>query len=258
MDSFVFLKFASDLVLPPSSIAAGALIGAFLFAARLRRTGKVLFVFAILQGILFSLPPVADLLMAPLEREAREAAQLAEPCCYSAIVVLGGAIPAARSATPSFHVVDAGDRIVYAAELYHAGVAPRIVVSGGPVYATAKSGTEAAAMTDMLVLLGVPPEAIIAEDKSRNTLDNISFVHRLVSGERVALVTSGYHMPRAMRIAREAGLNAFAFPTDWQVPALRPAWEYWLPTVEAERNSFNALREHLALAFDFRRPSTRR
>ncbi|HZQ00371.1 MAG TPA: YdcF family protein [Reyranella sp.] len=257
MDFFVLLKFASNLVLPPVSTAVGVLIGVLLLAAGFRRTGKTLFVLSALQGIVFSLPSVADLLMGPLEREARAAARSAEQCCYSYIVVLGGAIPTPRAEMISFHLTEAGDRIVYAAKLYHDQIAPRVVVSGGAVFAAPSGGTEAKAMADMLVLLGVPREAILVEDRSRNTLDNISFVHRLVHDERVALVTSGYHMPRAMKIAREAGLNASAFPADWQIPARYwPAWERWLPTVEAERQSFNALREYLALALDFRRPAT--
>ncbi len=255
MDFFVLLKFVSNLVLPPASTVAGVLIGAVLIVGGLRRTGRTIFLVAVLQGILFSLPPVADLLIAPLEREAREAAQLAEPCCYSAIVLLGGAVvPASPAWMPSFHLLEGADRIVYAAQLFHSGVASRIVVSGGRVDADPVGSTEAEAMKDMLVLLGVPVDAIIAEDRSRNTLDNIAFVHQLVLDERVALVTSGYHMPRAMKIAREAGLKAFAFPTDWQVPAeVRPAWENWLPTIGADRDSFLALREYLALALDKRR-----
>ena len=256
MNSFVLLKFASSLLLPPASTAAGVLIGAVLLAAGFRRAGRTLFVVAVLQGILFSLPPVADLLIAPLERQAREAAQFAEPCCYSAIVLLGGAIvPATPVWMPSFHLLEGADRIVYAAELFHSGVAPRIVVSGGRVDAASVGGTEAEAMKEMLVLLGVPADAIVTEDRSRNTLDNIAFVHQLIGDERVALVTSAYHMPRALKIAREARLEAFAFPTDWQVPAgFRPLWENWLPTLGAERNSFLALREYFALVLDYRRP----
>ena len=72
-------------------------------------------------------------------------------------------------------------------------------------------------MRQFLVALGVPEDRIVMEGKSLNTIENMRETRALVGTARVALVTSGYHMPRALRLARRAGLNAEAFPTDWQV-----------------------------------------
>ena len=56
----------------------------------------------------------------------------------------------------------------------------------------------------------------------------------MVGDGRVALVTSAYHMPRALKIARQANLNVGAFPTDWRPAAeVRPSWENWVPSVAA-------------------------
>ena len=60
-------------------------------------------------------------------------------------------------------------------------------------------------------------------------------------------------MPRALGLARKAGLDAEAFPTDWQVlPHRRPFWEQLLPSVGALAGSGMAIKEYLALAFDYR------
>ena len=67
----------------------------------------------------------------------------------------------------------------------------------------------------------MPSEAIVSEGSSLNTLENIRNVRAMVGDGRVALVTSGYHMPRALKIARQGNLNVGAFPTDW--PAGRGA-----------------------------------
>lgn len=256
MDIFIFLKFISAAVLPPASIAIGLLLSLVLALIGFRNAGKVIAVLTLAQGIFFTLPPVADALVAPLEYEAKASAQGAKPCCYSAIVLLGGAIlPASPPAMPSAHLLSGADRIVYAAELFHQKIAPRIIASGGKLNRAPDEQTEADAMKGMLVQLGVPADAVVLEDRSLNTLDNIAFIHRLVGDEPVALVTSAYHMPRVLRLSSQVGLKASAFPTDWQVPrAVRPAWENWLPTIDAESLAVIALREHLAAMFDSRAP----
>jgi uncharacterized SAM-binding protein YcdF (DUF218 family) len=72
----------------------------------------------------------------------------------------------------------------------------------------------------------------------------------------VALVTSAYHMPRALQLAARAGLDVSAFPTDFQVvPAVRLPWDNWLPSVDGLQLSNMALREIIALNLDYRRSS---
>ncbi len=256
MELYVLLKFASGALLPPASLPIGLLLSGVLALLRFWRTAKVVALLAIAQGIFLILPPVADALIAPLEQEARVSAQRAKPCCYSAIVLLGGGIfPASPPAMPSAHLVNGADRTVYAAELFHQQIAPRIIASGGRPSRAPDEQTEADAMKAMLMRLGVPADAVVLEDRSLNTLENIAFVHRIVGDEAVALVTSAYHMPRALRISSQVGLRASAFPTDWQVPsAIRYAWGNWLPTVESENIAVLALREHLAAIFDSRMP----
>ncbi|MFI4999260.1 MAG: YdcF family protein, partial [Reyranellales bacterium] len=210
---------------------------------------------AFAETIVLSFPPVADVLMGILEDEARAAAA-APSCCYDAIVVLGGGIlPALPPARPEPDLTDEADRMWEAARLYHGGIAPRIIVSGGGVMAVAghPETAEAAAMRRFLQALGVPDTAIISEDASLNTIDNTRNVHDLIKDGRVALVTSAYHMPRALRLAENAKLKADAFPTDFRVfPSTRPSWDRWIPSVDSLRLSSLALREILALVFDRR------
>ena len=108
-------------------------------------------------------------------------------------------------------------------------------------------------MRRFLIDLGVPSEAIVSEGNSLNTLENIRNVRAMVGDGRVALITSGYHMPRALKIARQGNLNVGAFPTDWRLPAeARPAWENWVPSIAAMAWSSISLREHIALMLDRR------
>ena len=256
MDTFTVLKFLTYFAMPPASMAAGLLLGGVLLMVGLRRFGELVIVLAIAETLAMSFPPVADALLEPLQDKARAAAAEAPACCYEAIVVLGGGV---TPAVPPFlmepDLADAADRVWYAAKLYHRGVARRIIVSGGSLLA--KNGgpatTEAEAMRRFLVDLGVPSEAIVSEGNSLNTLENIRNLRAMVGEARVALVTSAFHMPRALKIARQGNLNVGAFPTDWRLPAaMRPSWENWVPSIAALAWSTTSLREHIALMLDRR------
>jgi uncharacterized SAM-binding protein YcdF (DUF218 family) len=82
---------------------------------------------------------------------------------------------------------------------------------------------------DELEALGVAHNRITAEEQSRNTIENAVF-SRLVAqpkpGERWLLVTSAYHMPRAVAAFRAAGFPVEAYPVDWRtrgpIDALTP------------------------------------
>lgn len=256
MDTFTLLKYLTQFVMPPASMAVGLLLAWVLALVGLNRFSLVVAVLAIAQTLVMSFPPVADVLLEPLQDKARAAAAEAPACCYDAIVVLGGGVtPAVPPYLMDPDLADAADRVWYAAQLYHRGVARRIIVSGGSL-SPLKAGpatTEAEAMRRFLVDLGVPSEAIISEGDSMNTIENIRNVRRMVGEARVALVTSASHMPRALKLARQANLSVGAFPTDWRLPAgARPSWENWVPSIAAMAWSSISLREHAALLLDRR------
>lgn len=254
MDSFLALKFLSHLLLPPAATLVGVLIGAAALVCGWRRIGMTIIALAFVEMIVLSLPPVADALMAPLERDARLAAAEAPPCCYAAILVLGGGVyPEMPPDMPAPHLTDGVDRVWQAARLFHAGVAPLVIASGGRMRVEGSRQSEAEAMRQILIDLGVPAGNIVLEDASENTIENIVFVRRLVGDKTIALVTSAYHMPRALRLARTHGLKAAAFPTDWHVDwRRRTPWQNWLPTLAAASDSEIALREHAAALLDWR------
>jgi uncharacterized SAM-binding protein YcdF (DUF218 family) len=256
MDTFTVLKFLTQFAMPPASMAVGLLLGGVLAMVGLRRFGTLVVLVAVAETLVMSFPPVADALLEPLQDKARAAAVQAPACCYEAIVVLGGGItPAAPPLLMEPDLADAADRVWYAAQLYHRGIARRIIVSGGS-FVEQRGGpatSEAEAMRRFLIDLGVPSEAIVSEGNSLNTVENIRNVRRMVGDARVALITSAFHMPRALKIARQGNLSVGAFPTDWRLPPeARPSWENWVPSIAAMAWSSTSLREHIALLLDRR------
>jgi uncharacterized SAM-binding protein YcdF (DUF218 family) len=140
-----------------------------------------------------------------------------------AIVVLGGGTRSQAYPRPDVDFTDAGDRVWYGANLYHAGKAPKIIVSGGRITWQGNGSPEADDLTKLLVTMGVPQTDIIPEANSFNTRDNAMNVQKILREQNfktILLVTSAMHMPRSMAIFKHLGINAIAAPTDYRVSQL--------------------------------------
>jgi uncharacterized SAM-binding protein YcdF (DUF218 family) len=141
-----------------------------------------------------------------------------------AIVVLGGATQPAEYPRPIVELNGAADRVIYAAWLYHQGHADSLLLSGGriPWQSPAQLDLETPAeeMALIMKMLGVPEAAIRLEKESRNTYENALFSKRLLEKqdiERIILVTSAMHMPRALRLFEAQGLEVVPAPVDYRV-----------------------------------------
>lgn len=106
-------------------------------------------------------------------------------------------------------------RVAEAVRLYHAGRAPRILMSGGP---TSKGYVEARTMAEYARQLGVPPAAILEEGRSMNTRENVENSQRLLQAHgwrRVEVISSAEHLPRAALLLAHSHLlwQTHAAPT---------------------------------------------
>jgi uncharacterized SAM-binding protein YcdF (DUF218 family) len=105
-------------------------------------------------------------------------------------------------------------RLDHAVALYFADVAPRLVVTGGK--AEGDRTTEAAAGRAFAIELGVPPEDILVDDRSRTTLESIRAVAALLDGNNAhsaVFVSDRPHMLRVLRMAADEGMTAWGSPT---------------------------------------------
>lgn len=137
------------------------------------------------------------------------------------MVVLGGGTLAANPPRVMAEVNGAGDRLIYAAQLYREGKAQKLLLSGGGIeWYTPSSANPAAEMATLLELMGVPREALILEDRSQNTLQNAQNAKPILESmkvKRVLLVTSAMHMPRSVRVFERQGIDVIPAPTDYTV-----------------------------------------
>ncbi|GIX30234.1 MAG: hypothetical protein KatS3mg124_0706 [Porticoccaceae bacterium] len=215
---------------------------ASLLAARRRQAALLL---ALATGWLafWSLPPVGTAAIGRLEATYPPRAPWELPRAQ-AIVVLGGGVSGTGLAAQPVDLGDAADRVWYAARLYRAGRAPLVVLSGG---AAPGRLPEAVAMAALIRDLGVPDQALLLEEESRNTRGNARNTARLLAPlgiRRVLLVTSAWHMERALAHFRAAGLDPIPAPTDHQADLARFPYP-WLPDVRALELSSRAFKELL-------------
>lgn len=170
-----------------------------------------------------------------------------------AIVLLGGGIMHPFGLRTGPELNDGGDRVFQAAELYHAGKAPYILVSGGQVFPQAGLQSEADYHVGYLIRLGVPREAIILESESRNTAENARNSLPILKergARHVLLVTSAFHMPRSVLLFEGHGVKITPVSTDLRAPrGERPEILYWLPDADSLSLSQLAIRETMGYWF---------
>lgn len=124
-----------------------------------------------------------------------------------ALVVLGARV--LPGGVPSGSLVA---RVEQAVALYHRGVAPWLVLSGG---VGAHAPSEARVMLALAVEAGVPSSACVLEEQSHSTEGNARLSVRLLrerGARRVVVVSDPYHLLRARQCFRREGLEVATSP----------------------------------------------
>lgn len=114
-------------------------------------------------------------------------------------IVLGAAVRADGTASPTLRL-----RVEHAVGLFEEEIVDRICVTGGQ----GEHGPPEAQVARALALVqGIPADALIVEDMSKSTFENLAFARPLVSGP-IVIVSNRWHLPRALLIARIMGWPA--------------------------------------------------
>jgi uncharacterized SAM-binding protein YcdF (DUF218 family) len=136
------------------------------------------------------------------------------------VVVLGGGFEGAINlARGGYELNSGGDRYVEAAILARRFPAAKIVVSGGAGALVLEGESDAGTAPRLLIALGVAPDRLVLETRSRNTYENAVFTREMVTpkpGETWLLVTSAFHMPRAKALFDKAGFATVPWPVDYR------------------------------------------
>lgn len=218
---FLASKLLGPLLMPGNLLAAMGGVGlvCHLFR-RLRGTGRFLLGLSAAGFVAFAILPIGEWMIRPLETRFP---QPPLPATVDGIILLGGALdPAVSAVWDRPTLTHAGERILVAPVLARRyPEAPLVFTGGSGALSLAKEEPPEAPLAHQVLTewLQVPAERLILEAKSRNTIENAAFVRDLVRpspGETWLLVTSAWHMPRAMGVFRAAGWSVIPYPVDYR------------------------------------------
>jgi uncharacterized SAM-binding protein YcdF (DUF218 family) len=214
---FLLSKIVGFFALPSNLFISIGIAGLVLLCTRFTRLASWLIVTSLVLIAVAGLSPLGNALILPLEQRFPPWDASRGP--PDGIVVLGGAIwPDVSAARGVVKLDDAAERITATVELARRYPNARIVFAGGSGALVFDQIPEAPFAVRELEALGVARDRITAEEQSRNTVENAVFSRLIANpkpGERWLLVTSAYHMPRAMGVFRAAGFAVEAHPVDW-------------------------------------------
>ncbi|RIA55988.1 YdcF family protein [Dichotomicrobium thermohalophilum] len=232
----------------PSSLVALLLLGGLVLAIWRRRWGLRIVALGALLYVIAGFSPLGHWLMMPLEdRFARP--KLDAP--VDGIIVLGGAVDTLVSKGRGVTALnEAAERLSEGAALARRFPDARLVFSGGSGEILYSGTTEAAGAKRLFTRLGIAPERLLLENRSRNTAENAAFTRELVQprpGERWLLVTSAFHMPRAVGCFRAVGFEVMPWPVDYRTSGEDDLWRFFPRASEGLRRVDLAAKEWAGL-----------
>ena len=239
------LSFATQ----PLAWVLALLTVALLCLPRLPKIGLRLGWLALILMILAGWQPLPDALLRGLEAQHPVSAWATRPNAiewqrYAGVVVLGGALEPAwmRAGNGQIGLNNAAERMTVPVALLLQHPHLRLVFTGGEGALHSTGEAEAVQAELFFTSLGVPAQRMQFEGSSRTTYENASYTARLPGVDKTRpwlLVTSAWHMPRALATFNAAGWNVSAYPVDYRAGTHTPWVEYSLAQ--------SALRWQLAL-----------
>jgi uncharacterized SAM-binding protein YcdF (DUF218 family) len=213
---FVISKLFQFVFRPGNFILFVMLLGAAMIwfpEGRTRRFGRWILTLNALICMALASSSLSDTLMTPLENRFPIPTEL--PAHIDGIVVLGGAIDSETSLARNQITLTAdGMRLTTAIEIARAHPEARIVFTGGSGQLGGEI-PEAPFAKRFFVDMGIDPTRITIESKSRNTYENAIFTKALIDpkpDQTWVLITSAFHMPRAVGVFRKAGWPVIPYP----------------------------------------------
>lgn len=220
-----------NLLAQPLNGVLVLLLLAVLLGRRHPARARQLSIVALSVLLLTGLQPLPDALLAGLENQHAELAPDADLRAYAGVIVLGGALESGRISQQHVQPLlnDSAERMTLAVSLWQRNPGLRLVFTGGEGELFGSGPSEARRAQALFASLGVPTAALTLESRSRNTYENAVFTRELPgvdARQPWLLLTSAWHMPRALATFEKAGWNVTPFPVDFRTGGRTPWSRY--------------------------------
>jgi uncharacterized SAM-binding protein YcdF (DUF218 family) len=222
---FLVLNAPKYLSVPSNFIACLSLVGLVLLLIFRSRSAALVLVSGAVALCIAALSPLGNVLLTPLEQRFPEMQYPDRG--IDGIIVLGGSYDTISHAYMSTIVLEEdSEPMAVMVDLARRYPKARIIFSGGtdPSYPGPR---EASIVKQYFVSFGIPAERISIEERSQTTKENAQFTADLIHPTPSSLwllVTSAFHMPRAVGAFRKAGFNVIAFPAGARTHGWHNMW----------------------------------
>lgn len=244
MDLFLLKKIATVIVMP-INIVLLLLLLALIFRHKKPALCIKSIVLATVILLTCSFPPFSDSVMVSIENDYSPYTKQERHIDY---IIILGCSHNTNPALPATSQLDSCSlqRTVEALRVFQLHPEARIITSG---YGGINPISNAEAVKDSLILLGVPSHKIITESFPKDTEEEAELIAPRVQGTEVILITNADHMTRSMNYFKAQGISPFAAPTGYWVknPDGNKAWNYYIPSSSAFRQTTVAWYESLGL-----------
>jgi len=247
--SVLFIKSLSQLLLPPGGLILLGFLG-LLFNRRF--WGKALIFLSLASFWLLATEPVRDVILSPLENRypvfnvSQDKLNLAD----TAIVLLGGGL---YEKAPEYGGIDSLSNHAMMRTLYAARLAREsgmsVFTTGGAVLSETTE-PEGIVMKRWLIEFGVAESRVHVESLANNTWENAANLKGILqqSGFSIAvLVTTAWHMPRAVQVFESQGIDVIPAPCFYIVEDEPYDLRSYLPCWNVLADSCDGLHEYLGL-----------
>ncbi len=254
-----WLKKAVSYWLMPLPFCVALMVAGMLLLRSQRhpKAGRRLVITGLLLLFILSNKQVGQALLQPLESQYTSQPKFSTSTplpmplagCRAIVVLGGGHSDQAGLSALNQLSSSALSRIVEGVRLARLLPNATLIVSGPAM--GKNSATHASVLAAAAVSLGIDPKRIVQIDTARDTDDEVQAVkQRLGTATPFVLVTSAWHMPRAMGLARRAGLSPLACPVDFQSRASSETHASdWLFDISGLEQSTWAVRERLGITW---------
>jgi len=249
---FYLLSKSLDLAVSPIVwVIALVAIALTMIARRSPRRGRIALCLmgAIAVLLVTANPTLADRLWLSIEDDAPVTYDDAQS--YDAVILLGGVLPTGLTdpARPSYN--DNVERLLVTYDLLRYDHAKVVIITGGSPLGDATYLSESSALSAQLQNWGIAKERIFVDDVAVNTRQNAVETARIAREHglsKLLLVTSAFHMPRALGCFRAVALAVDTLPADYRVVPARFRPTDFAPRTDALDRTGDALRELLGRA----------
>jgi len=216
---FIFGKLVWAAVQPGNLLLLCLLAGILLFLLTRGRRGRVLVGLSAVGFVLLAVAPIGPAMLMTLEQRLPRPAALPEK--IDGIIVLGGGVDPALSLSYGETVFNSAvARVLAGVALAHRHPEAKLALVGGEGGFVPVGLAESRATLGFVVEQRIAPARIVLEERSRSTHENAVYAKELIRpapGDIWILVTSAYHMPRAVASFDAVGWAVIPYSVDYRI-----------------------------------------